>query len=61
MGNIKRTFDKAFKKQAVDLYLNGDMSYQSVADKLEIDKNQVRRWVKYFEDEGILGLEEKRG
>nr|WP_309487672.1 transposase [Bacillus sp. SD075] len=27
MGNIKRTFDKAFKKQAVDLYLNGDMSY----------------------------------
>ena len=61
MGNIKRTFDKAFKKQAVDLYLNGDMSYQSVADKLEIDKNQVRRWVKDFEDEGILGLEEKRG
>lgn len=61
MGNIKRTFDKTFKKQAVDLYLNGDMSYQSVADKLEIDKNQVRRWVKYFEDEGILGLEEKRG
>ncbi|CAK6481150.1 hypothetical protein BFRIPA_00204 (plasmid) [Peribacillus frigoritolerans] len=34
---------------------------QSVADKLEIDKKQVRRWVRYFEAEGILGLEEKRG
>ncbi|WP_396020778.1 hypothetical protein [Bacillus sp. SD075] len=26
-----------------------------------MDKKQVRRWVRYFEAEGILGLEEKRG
>ncbi|WP_121612184.1 transposase [Mesobacillus foraminis] len=61
MGKSKRTFDKAFKKKAVDLYLKGDMSYQSVANELGIDKKQVRRWVGFYEAEGMQGLEEKRG
>lgn len=61
MGNIRRTYDIAFKKKAVDLYLRGDRSYESVANELGIDKKQVRRWVNQFEAEGIKGLEEKRG
>ncbi|WP_257985122.1 helix-turn-helix domain-containing protein [Bacillus sp. T33-2] len=61
MGKIMRTFDISFKKKAVDLYLKGDISYEAVANQLGIDKKQIRRWVNYFEAEGLQVLEEKRG
>lgn len=61
MGKIKRTFDAAFKKKAVDLYLKDGMGYKTVAKELGIDPSVVRRWVGHFEAEGLAGLEEKRG
>ena len=37
MGEIKKTYDLAFKKKAVDLYLKEEMGYKSVAKELDID------------------------
>ncbi|WP_233403500.1 helix-turn-helix domain-containing protein [Bacillus halotolerans] len=37
------------------------MGYQTIAREMDIDKNQVRRWVNHFQEDGIKGLEEKRG
>ncbi|HDR8476810.1 transposase [Bacillus thuringiensis] len=61
MGKIKVTYDVEFKKKAIDLYLKEGMSYKNIAKELGIHHSVVSRWVKYFEAEGIKGLEEKRG
>ncbi|MED4907232.1 transposase [Brevibacillus centrosporus] len=61
MGKIRTTYDTAFKKKAVDLYLKDGMGYKSVAKELGIDHSMVRRWLEYFQAEGLAGLEEKRG
>ncbi|MEJ9150536.1 helix-turn-helix domain-containing protein [Bacillus smithii] len=61
MGKIRKTYDVKFKKKAVDLYLKEGMGYKTVAKELGIDDSMVRRWVKHHEQEGIQGLEEKRG
>lgn len=61
MGKARKTYDINFKKKVVDLHLKDGMGYNIIAKELNIDKNQVRRWVKHFEAEGIKGLEEKRG
>jgi transposase len=61
MGKIRKTYDAKFKKKAVDLYLEEDMGYETVAKELGISHSMVRRWVKRYEQEGMKGLEEKRG
>lgn len=61
MGKIKKTYDVFFKKKAVDLYLKEGMAYKKVAKKLGVDHTMVMRWIRYFNAEGIKGLEEKRG
>ncbi|WP_460270680.1 transposase [Bacillus sp. NEAU-Y102] len=61
MGKIRVTYDVEFKKKAIDLYLKEGMSYKNIAKELGIHHSVVSRWVKYFEAEGIKGLEEKRG
>lgn len=61
MGDIRKTYDVNFKKKAVDLYIKSDLGYESVAKKLGISESMVIRWVRHFENEGIKGLEEKRG
>ncbi|ASS90594.1 MAG: helix-turn-helix domain-containing protein [Bacillaceae bacterium] len=61
MGKIRKTYDAKFKKKAVDLYLKEGMGYKAVTKELGISHSMVRRWVKRYEQEGIQGLEEKRG
>ncbi|MBV5122857.1 helix-turn-helix domain-containing protein [Bacillus halotolerans] len=61
MGKIRKTYDIHFKKKVVYLHLNDGMGYHTIAREMNIDKNQVRRGVNYFQAEGIKGLEEKRG
>jgi transposase len=61
MGQIRKTYDAKFKKKAVDLYLKEVMGYKAVAKELGISHSMVSRWVKRYEQEGIQGLEEKRG
>ncbi|MCY8205688.1 transposase [Bacillus sp. N12A5] len=61
MGKTRKTYDIHFKKKVVDLHLNDGMGYHTIAREMNIDKNQVRRWVNHFQTEGMTGLEEKRG
>jgi transposase len=61
METNRRTYDVTFKKKAVDMYKKEGMGYKTVAKKLGIDHSMVRRWVKHYENEGMKGLEEKRG
>ncbi|MEK5082112.1 transposase [Bacillus sp. FSL H8-0515] len=61
MGKTSKTYDIHFKKKVVDLHLNDGMGYHTIAREMNIDKNQVRRWVNHFQTEGMTGLEEKRG
>lgn len=61
MGKIRKTYDAKFKKKAVDLYLKEGLGYETVAKELGISHSMVRRWVKRYEQDGIQGLEEKRG
>ncbi|MDT2287990.1 helix-turn-helix domain-containing protein [Paenibacillus larvae] len=37
------------------------LGYKRVAKELNIPEASIRRWVKYYENEGMAGLEEKRG
>ncbi|NNU94243.1 helix-turn-helix domain-containing protein [Geobacillus sp. NFOSA3] len=61
MGKIRKTYDAKFKKKAVDLYWKEGMGYKTVSKELGIDESMVRRRVKRYEQEGMKGLEEKRG
>ena len=49
------------KLNVVDLYLTGEMSYQSLANEFKINNpSLIARWVKEFRDEGIEGLKSKK-
>jgi transposase len=62
MGNMRKTYSKEEKLQAVTLYIQGGLSFRSVAEMLNISSPKtVRLWVQHFEAEGEAGLEEKRG
>ena len=50
-----------FKLNVVNLYLTGEMSYQSLANELKINNPSIiTRWVKDFREKGIEGLKPKK-
>ena len=50
-----------FKLNVVNLYLTGEMSYQSLANELKISNPAIiTRWVNDFRKQGIEGLKAKR-
>lgn len=50
-----------FKLNVVNLYLTGEMSYQSLANELKINNpSMVTRWVNDFRKKGIEGLKPKK-
>ena len=53
MGKNRQTYDVAFKKKVVDLYLKDGMGYNTVAKEVGISSSVLRRWVKHFEAEGL--------
>ena len=57
--NNKYTLE--FKLNTVNLYLTGEMSYQSLANELKINNpSMIVRWVKEFREEGVEGLKPKK-
>lgn len=49
------------KLNVVDLYLTGEMSYQSLANEFKINNPaMISRWVKEFREKGIEGLKPKK-
>lgn len=61
MGEKRKTYDVEFKRKAVQMYLEDKLAYKSIARELGIERSMVRRWVTQYEQEGLTGLEEKRG
>lgn len=61
MGKFMKTYDAVFKKKVVDLYLEGELSYQGVGEKFNIDRSLVRRWVAKFKADGEESFKERRG
>ena len=50
-----------FKLKVVNLYLTGEMSYQSLANELKINNPSIiTRWVTDFREKGIEGLKPKK-
>ena len=50
-----------FKLNVVNLYLTGEMSYQSLANELKINNpSMIARWVIDFREKGIEGLRSKK-
>ena len=50
-----------FKLNVVNLYLTGEMSYQSLANELKINNpSMIARWVNDFREKGIEGLKSKK-
>lgn len=50
-----------FKLNVVNLYLTGEMSYQSLANELKISNPAIiTRWVNDFREQGIEGLKPKK-
>lgn len=50
-----------FKLNVVNLYLTGEMSYQSLSNELKINNpSMIARWVKDFREKGIEGLKPKK-
>ena len=57
--NTKYTLE--FKLKVVNLYLTGEMSYQSLANNLKINNPSIiTRWVKEYREKGIEGLKPKK-
>lgn len=57
--NKKYSLD--FKLNVVNLYLTGEMSYQSLANELKINNPSIiTRWVIDFREKGIEGLKPKK-
>ena len=54
-------YNLEFKLNVVDLYLTGEMSYQSLTNEFKINNPSIiARWVKEFREEGIEGLKSKK-
>ena len=50
------------KEQAVRMFLEEKMAYQSIAELLEIrDSARIERWVYDYRKEGALGLHKAKG
>lgn len=61
VSRTNNNYSLDFKLNVVNLYLTGEMSYQSLANELKINNPpMIAKWVKEFREEGIEGLKEKK-
>ncbi|WP_408006964.1 transposase [Pseudalkalibacillus sp. A8] len=61
MGKKRRTFTVDFKMKAIEMYLHKGMGSKLIGRELGVTYSVIDRWIKNYKDEGILGLQEKRG
>ncbi|WP_094777022.1 helix-turn-helix domain-containing protein [Anaerococcus rubeinfantis] len=61
LSRKSNSYSLDLKLNVVDLYLTGEMSYQSLANEFKINNpSMIARWVKEFREEGIEGLKAKK-
>lgn len=61
MGKIRRTFSIDFKMKAIELYLHRGIGSKLIRKELGVTYSVIDRWIKKYKNEGIWGLQEKRG
>ncbi|MCU4862832.1 helix-turn-helix domain-containing protein [Bacillus cereus] len=63
MGKIRRTFSIDFKMKAIELYSHRGIGSKLIGKELGVTYSVIviDRWIKKYENEGILGLQVKRG
>jgi transposase len=61
MGKYRRTFTVDFKMQAIEMYLHRGMGSKLIGKELGVTYSVIDRWIKNYNSDGILGLQEKRG
>ena len=49
-------YSKEFKLEVIKYYLNHDYGYMKVAKYFKINHEQLRKWVKKYQEHGIEGL-----
>ena len=61
VSRTNNNYSLDFKLNVVNLYLTGEMSYQSLANELKItNPSIIARWVSEFRERGIEGLKPKK-
>jgi transposase len=61
MGKIRKTYSKEYKLDVVKKYLDEGWTKHEIMDHFHISSSMLHRWVTHYKNEGIQGLEEKRG
>ncbi|MBJ8030648.1 helix-turn-helix domain-containing protein [Bacillus cereus group sp. N21] len=61
MGKIGRTFSIDFKMKAIEMYLHRGTGSKLIGRELGVTYSVIDRWIKNYNNEGILGQQEKRG
>ena len=61
VSRTNNNYSLDFKLNVVNLYLTGEMSYQSLANELKINNpSMIAKWVIDFRQKGIEGLKSKK-
>ena len=55
----KIKYSKEFKLKAVKSVLTDNLGITKVSDKLGLNKSDLKKWVKYYQEYGIQGLASK--
>ncbi|MGX1901168.1 helix-turn-helix protein [Thermolongibacillus altinsuensis] len=61
MGKIRKTYSKEYKLDVVKKYLDEGWTKSEIINQFKISSSMLYRWANHYKNEGIQGLEEKRG
>lgn len=60
MGQIKKSYSLKFKHHVVEKFEQG-ATYNEIKETYGLDLRMFRRWVRKYRDNGLKGLEDRRG
>ncbi|MGG4499175.1 transposase [Brevibacillus reuszeri] len=60
MDQIKKSYSLEFKHHVVEKFEQG-ATYNEIKETYGIDLRMFRRWVRKYRDNGLKGLEDRRG
>ncbi|XOS92812.1 transposase [Brevibacillus laterosporus] len=60
MSSTKKTYSLEFKHHVVECFEQGT-TYREIRETYGLDLRMFRRWVRKYRDDGLKGLEDRRG
>jgi len=60
MSSTKKTYSLEFKHRVVECLEQGT-TYREIKETYGLDLKMFRRWVRKYRDDGLKGLEDRRG